>query len=249
MSKPVRRGLFLVQRRYYEYWGMGITNRVQPYTRGYNKPKTFNEARLETSDLDSMYLTGSYQHVPIDAETFGTPEEQFKNARAYKFYRGVDKFILPEIRERQKTLGVQYLNNEVKDEDVFAVLLRDFPALATPLDAATQTRIMGVIREAAAFVDDAKTVDTMTEPVASELYETKFFTQPYWFRVHESIMEVVDSQAPTKDIALSVRILSERIAKIISNTQLSKPWMHETGSNPMTMELQAHRAVVEAGFW
>eukprot|EP00759_Apiculatamorpha_spiralis_P050845 PhF_6_TR4930/c0_g1_i1/m.6989 len=139
----IRSTVFQTQRRYMEYFGMGVTPRQQPYVYGENLPKTLNKAAGEKKKLsDSVMLTGSNFNIPISHSSQLSEETIREDSKHGNLYAGpIGRYAVPPVRISQRIACHKALSSKIDPSAVFQTLFRDYPGLSKPLDATTQSEL------------------------------------------------------------------------------------------------------------
>lgn len=242
-----------VQRRNFEYWGLHIGPRTQPYALGEKVSASFNATGVLAVDNDALYLTGNNCGIGYNQEQmFDTTAELDRLRKHQLFYPFQDKYVLHPVTEEECAAVVKLIDvmGPKGVSGTFRRLFKDYPSLAKPFDDATQAAVVNFFRDVIAVGHDEKAVATKASPFVMELYEQKFISWTYWWRIAEKLMDQIETLQETRNYETRcTRMVIERVTKIIYNSFADLPWAHAELTSPYHFDICTYRAYHDLGLW
>jgi hypothetical protein len=246
----------LVARRNFEYWGMTVTERTQPCCLGDNLPDQYNLTGIAKTSTDAQAITGQLWNPIFTQETMtNVSAEVAAQSKNEKYFNGIDTYVVNEVTAEQAETVLHVFRNLPQKEGLrdgwWQRLFKLYPALKTPLDATARAQMEKQYESWLVNCCDEKAVADLARPYLVEMMETKYIAQPYWMRIAEALMDELESSAnTTRFTKRSMRLVTERIAKISLNTLADHPWSHHETTSPYFMDVGCgHRVITEAGYW
>jgi len=250
--RPVGRMLLpaALATRHYEYPGVGVTSRSQPYAWGDKLPDTNNYSAINARDKDSMYLTGSHENPAYTIDMICSTEADVgRMSQRYSNFRGHTKYALDPVTDRQCEAAAELLA-ATDVTKVWAAVLKDYPSLKTPLDEPTQKTIIDFYAKTLPKAQDEAFVASLALPLMRRMLEEKCLSQPYWWRFQEHIAAQMTTQSARGGFQnRAVHLVTERVTKILYNQFNELPWASDDYVAPHMMDICGNRAFHQAGFW
>jgi len=239
------------QVRRYEYWGLQVTGRTAPDAMGAKLPEAYAYDGVGRFSVGAQSLTGSGLNVEWTTDMIRDTRHSTQVLKGqYRVLNGHQRYVVPDLMQKQAMTAVECVS-AVKPDAVFALLLKDYPNLKTPLTAEVQAKIHDFYLAALAVAADAGAVEALAAPLVKELMgDPHYISLPYWWRIAEKFIDATLDHPNTKTFAKrSVVEAVERVTKILYNTYNDLPWASDDMVNPATNDVCAIRAVHEAGMW
>jgi hypothetical protein len=235
--------------RRYEYPAYG-TFKAGEHAFGTQLVKMYEKGEVRTRDADALSLTGNPDLPVFDAESMYNPAARVaKDAQKYALFRGNRLYAIDSVSDKQVRTACE-LFEAMDVEAMWASLLKDYPALATPLDADTKKVILSVFQQGLAALQTEDEVAALVKPVVLELLETKFIHQPLWWRFSEKITAAMQAKADGSFSARAAILCTERFTKLLYNHSFeSMPWASEDYVSPTHVDICGSRQCTEAGMW
>jgi len=135
-------------------------------------------------------------------------------------------------------------------EQAWIKLFAFYPSLRKPFDASLRSQWEETMLLLFKKAVDENELHQISKPFVLEMLETKYISIHYYWRIAEAFMDTIETQPQiTNFTKKSVRLVVERVFKVMQNTFADQPWSCEDATDPHHMDLTGHRAVVEAGYW
>lgn len=235
--------------RRYEYPAFGTWKALEN-AQGTQLPKTYEKGEVRTRDATALSQTGNFDLPVFDAETMYNPAARVeKDAQKYAMFRGNRTYAIDTVSDKQVRCACA-LFEAINVDKMWASLLKDYPSLATPLDAETKKVILSVFQQGLASLQNEQEVAELVRPVVLELLENKFIHQPLWWRFSEKITEAMQAKAEGSFDSRAAILCVERFTKLLYNHSFETfPWASEDYVSPSHYDICGTRQCTEAGMW
>lgn len=242
--------------RHFEYWGLGITSRTQPYARGDKLTQMANQHGGEEVDVQSQYVSGNGMVPSWDSNMLTDRDAELNAMRAKGvFWSGHTKWVVDPVATKDVQV-VSELFASLDKSTVWNTLFKLFPSLRQPLDDATQKEFEAFYQQLFEACADEEQCAAVAAPFVLKMTETKYISQPYWWRIAEAVIEALAAHnafaTPFAGRAYAnrcIHIVVERATKISYNTMNDWSWASDDMVSPLFFDVTGHRGTHESGHW
>ena len=213
----------------------------QTYEKGEVKTRDGSRAQMATGNIDiTAYDESNMYDTTKQVQQDSLKYAQFKGNRNY----AIDPVTNKQVREACS------LFEQMDTELMWNALLRDYPALKTPLDEETRTAILGLFKQGLENLQNEEEVAALVQPVVLELLETKYIHQPMWWRISEKINLAMVAKADGSFSVRAANECTERFTKLLYNHSFEQmAWASEDYVSPHMTDICGTRQCTEAGMW
>lgn len=235
--------------RRYEYPAYG-TYKALENAMGTQLPKCYEKGEVRIRDASALAQTGNSDIPVYDADTMYNPSARVeKDAQKFAMFRGNRTYAIDAVSDKQVRTACA-LFETIDTNKMWASLIKDYPSLATPLDAETKKVILSVFQQGLASVQNEQEVAELVRPVVLELLQTKFIHQPLWWRFSEKITEAMQAKAEGSFDRRAAILCTERFTKMLYNHSFETfAWASEDYVSPSHFDICGTRQCTEAGMW
>lgn len=240
-----------------EYFAIGVTGRTQDFAQG-DKFPTLDNTRVGvvSASGQAAAITGNPNNVLYDSESIFDLRATSKADKAhYRFMNGVDHWkvvpLNPEESERCATALKEFFSGNDVEKLFWDKLFKDFPSLKTPFTDTLKSEYTNYFQQVVSVADDEAAVAALAEPFLVRQWAENFMDTATTWRIVEKLSIAVElhMNKSNRYEKRAVRETLERVTKIGLNTLASQPWVHESATNPMTLNVGGCREWHEAGLW
>jgi hypothetical protein len=240
-----------------DYFMFTVTGKTQAFAQGDKIPQLDNtKVGVTSASGKAAAATGNPNNLLYDTESmFDLRATSAAEKAHFRFLNGVDLWKVAPLNPDEAQCSADALDSFFASKDVNKLfwdkLFKDFPSLKTPFSDALKTEYSNYYREVARVAEDDTAVTALAEPFLLRNWSQNFIDPATNWRIVEKLVAALEAHLSknNKYEKRAVRETLERITKIGLNSLEKQPWMHESMSNPLSLEVGGFRAWHEAGNW
>lgn len=248
-----------IQRRFLEYWAVGVSAATQEFAQGDMMPRVSNvRIPVNQPSTEAASVTGNQNNMVYDSSNiFHVTEYSPAECAHYQSMRGTTTHRIDAVREGDGKAMVQLMMDLTSpnavvtlDELWWRVVLKDFPSLHKVCTAEFQKAWQDFYATAGALVHDKQAVRELAAPFMRTQMQKNYISYAMVWRLAERLADALEmAPAMTRYERRATRVVVECVTKIALDTIREEPWAHADTTDPLLVDVSNFRAWHEAGFW